>query len=329
MAAIEDRARDVVVVGASAGGIQPLARLVSLLPADLPAALLVAVHATGASVLTKILARDARMVVQTAEDGDRIQTGHVYVAPKGRHLTVHPKVIRLVPAVRDGRPSEIDSLFRSAAEAYGSRVIAVVLSGALDDGTAGMRAVHQAGGLRFVQEPDEALHPWMPMNAIEGDEPQAVAPVDRIAVLIDRAAREPSGMTWQHDMAPVARMHTGHSIQEMERLAGPPTSLTCPECGGTLWEGPGGQTACHVGHRFSAEELAILQDLEVDAALWTAVRALEERAEIARRLGEQALSRGHDSSGRRFAERVRVARSQAAEVRRVARARSLAGHRDA
>jgi two-component system, chemotaxis family, protein-glutamate methylesterase/glutaminase len=165
----------------------------------------------------------------------------------------------------------------------------------------------------------------MPLNAIQGDEPQAVAPVDRLAVLIDQATRDGSEAPAPRGNGG-ARPLRGRTIREMERLFGPPTSLTCPECGGALWQGAGGKTACHVGHRFSAEELSVLQDLQVDEALWTAVRALEERAEIARRLGEQAMANGHTLSGKRFAERVRRARSQAADVRRVAEARTLAGH---
>jgi two-component system chemotaxis response regulator CheB len=320
MAAIEDRARDVVVVGASAGGIKPLTRLVSLLPGDLPASLFVAIHLSRSSYLHEILARHSRLVVRVPEDGAPVEPGSIYVAPSGHQLELSGESVHLVPAARrDGPPTAINALFRSAAESYGDRVIAVVLSGALDDGTAGMQAVSDAGGLRLVQDPAEADQPSMPMNAIRGDSPQAVGPVDLLAALIGRAARGLALDDPRFTLDGPLHLSNGHEIRETEEMLGPSLPLTCPECGGALWQKKEGTIVCHVGHEFSVEQFESLHDLSVDAALWTAVRTLEERAEIARRLGDMSVARGQSSTAERFAARVREARAQADEIRKLVR----------
>ena len=167
---VREVVREIVVIGASAGGIEALSALLALLPADFPAAILVVVHISADSpgVLPSILARAGVLPVETAKDGVAILPGRVYVAPPDRHLLLEPGSIRVTRGPKENRfRPAIDPLFRSAAQAYGEQVIGVVLSGSLDDGTAGLWAIKDRGGLAIVQEPSEAAYPSMPLSALQ------------------------------------------------------------------------------------------------------------------------------------------------------------------
>jgi two-component system chemotaxis response regulator CheB len=184
--------RDIVVIGASAGGVEALSHLVSRLPADLPAALLVVLHTspTRESRLPTILDRAGALPAAHAQDGTRIRAGRIYVAPPNYHLTVEHESLRLVqgPTENGFRPAA-DPLFRTAARAYGARVVGVVLSGALDDGAAGLRAIKQHGGVAVAQDPNEAAVAWMPRSAIRLDHVDHVLPTAEIAALLVQLAQ--------------------------------------------------------------------------------------------------------------------------------------------
>lgn len=188
--------RDVVVVGASAGGVEALRALISGLPADFPAAVLVVLHVPSGtrSALPSILQRAGKLPAKQAEEGDQVRPGHVLVAGPDQHMIVHDGKVTLSrgPAENGHRPA-IDVLFRSAAQVSGPRVVGVVLSGALDDGTAGLAAIRSRGGIGVVQHPDEALHPSMPRSAIEGAAPEHVVPVTEMPALLQRLAAEEVG----------------------------------------------------------------------------------------------------------------------------------------
>jgi two-component system chemotaxis response regulator CheB len=188
--------RDVVTVGASAGGARALTELVRGLPAELPASLLVAQHTSPAApaVLPVILSRAGRLPASAAVDGEPLERGHIYVAPPDHHLLVGDDRLIVTRGPREnGHRPAVDPLFRSAARHYGPRVVAVVLSGTLDDGTAGLTAVKARGGTTIVQEPTDALHRGMPENAIEGDHPDYVAPAAELADLLRKLARRRRG----------------------------------------------------------------------------------------------------------------------------------------
>jgi two-component system chemotaxis response regulator CheB len=183
----------VVVVGASAGGVESLQRLIRGLPADFAAPVLVVMHVLshGTSVLPVILDRLGTLPATHAADGEEIERGKIYVAPPDHHLLVRDGRVSLTHEPREkGHRPAIDRLFRSAAEAYGEAVVGVVLSGALDDGTAGMRAIREHGGHGIAQDPEEALYGAMPASAIEHGGAEVVLPVDRIAERLVELAGE-------------------------------------------------------------------------------------------------------------------------------------------
>lgn len=183
--------RDLVVIGASAGGVEALSQLVAGLPAELPAALLVVLHTppTRDSRLPAILCRAGVLPAAHARDGERIRPGRIYVAPPNYHLTVDSESLRLIqgPTEKGFRPAA-DPLFRTAAQAYGARVVGVVLSGALDDGAAGLVAIKQRGGVTVAQDPDEALLASMPRSAIRFEHVDYVLPAAAVAALLVRLA---------------------------------------------------------------------------------------------------------------------------------------------
>jgi two-component system chemotaxis response regulator CheB len=185
--------RDVIVVGASAGGVEALSRFVQGMPADLPASIFVVLHVlpTGKSVLPEILGRRGELPVSHGVDGEPIERGHVYVAPPDHHMLVEDGRVSLTrgPQENGHRPS-IDGLFRSAARAFGARVIAVVLTGSLDDGTLGTQSVKDRGGIAIAQDPDDALYPDMPANLLERVTVDHVARIGEMPALLGRLVEE-------------------------------------------------------------------------------------------------------------------------------------------
>jgi two-component system chemotaxis response regulator CheB len=321
-------AHDIVVVGASAGGVEALSELVHLLPRDLPAALFVVLHITPdhTSTLPLILGRKGALPAAHAEDGEKIHPSRIYVAPPDRHLLVKRGYVRVTLGPREnGHRPAIDPLFRTPARAYGPRVVGVVLSGSLDDGTAGLVAIKQQGGVTLVQDPESALYSGMPRSAIESGVVDAVLPLPQIARrLIDLAQRPvatngddpaPADLEMESEMAEFDL----DALQDFER-PGRPSVYTCPECHGTLWELHEGDVMrfrCRVGHAFTARTLLTQQSDALESALWTALRSLEETADLRKRLAERFARRGHRISAERFDRQSHEAQESAALVREV------------
>jgi two-component system chemotaxis response regulator CheB len=319
--------RDIIVIGASAGGVEAVAALVEALPRDLAAAVFVVVHFPPhvTSVLPSILTRRGGMAAVHPADGDAIELGCVYVAPPDRHMLVERGHVRLVRGPRENaaRPA-VDPLFRSAARAYGARVIGVVLTGNLDDGTAGLLAIKSAGGLAVVQDPADALYAGMPASAVQNVRTDHVLSLGEIPALLERLAGEP---VEENGPGPVAREQSREvPISEMDPQAlesdraGVPSGYSCPECQGSLWEVNEGKVTrfrCRVGHAYSIETLLAEQGSSMDAALWAAYRALEERAALTGRMAERMRERGQMNLYERYRDQTAEARTRAELIRRV------------
>ena len=326
----DPRTGSVLAVGASAGGVEALSRLVSDLPADLDAPVFVVLHvsATGISALPSILTRSGPLPAAHATDGERIEAGRIYVAPPDRHLLIEDGVVRVIRGPRENlaRPA-IDPLFRSAAVANGPRAIAVVLSGARADGTAGADAVSRRGGTVLVQDPGDAEFGEMPRSAIAQDHPDQVLPLERIAPAITehvRALSEEEEIS--DDTGDEMSLEARYSALEMDaverdKAPGDLTPFSCPECGGALWEinqGEFPRFRCRVGHAYETDAVLDDQSNAVDRALWIAFRALLERASMSQRIARR-MRKGNGSSATvaRFDRMAEEAHAQAAVIRDV------------
>jgi two-component system chemotaxis response regulator CheB len=281
----------IVVVGASAGGVEALADLATSLPDNLPAAVFVVLHlpATGTSALPEILRRHGPLPAAHVRDGEPIQSGRVYVAPPDHHVVLRTGHVHLSRGPREnGHRPAIDPLFRSAAREYGTRVIGVVLSGTLDDGTAGLLAIKSRGGVAVVQDPEDALYTGMPGNALEHvqvDHVASAASMGKLLASLIANLAEPPPAPALSDMQVEVEME-GFSLEAFEGThPGRPSGFSCPDCNGVLWQIQDGgleRYRCRVGHAWSPESLLTQQSEALEAALWVALRSPEERAALAR-----------------------------------------------
>jgi two-component system chemotaxis response regulator CheB len=305
---------DVIVIGASSGGVQPLLKIVAGLPRDLAAAVFVVLHVRpdAPTQLPAILNRAAHLPAAHAVDGEPIRRGRIYVAPPNLQTYLHLGRIsvRRGPQENSSRPA-VDPLFRTAAHHYGPRVIGVVLSGALDDGSAGLAAVKQGGGTAVIQDPDEAEVSNMPANAQARTEVDAVLSADAIpAYLVSLVGRqdEPEAMPLEVPLETAEETPVDERAPETEEL-GRPSGLTCPDCHGALWEIEDGgplRYRCRIGHAYSQEAMIAAQGESVERALWAALRALEERIALLDKLARSARDRGHVQVAELFDERTRT-----------------------
>src|SRR4051794_4429813 len=327
---------DVVVVGASAGGVEAVSRFVAELPREIRASIFVVLHISrGKSMLPEILTRAGRLPAAHPTDREPLQYGRIYVAPPDHHMIVQDGSVRVVhTASENGLRPAVDPLFRSAARAYGSRVIGVVLTGALDDGTAGVAAIKEAGGVTIAQDPEEAFSPGMPRSAINTGFVDHVLALRDIPLLI--------GALVEEDAPALAGRAAGPPLRAMERALGePPLALhgkdrpgrpsvfTCPECHGTLWEADEGgvlRFRCRVGHVYSPDSMLSAQTDEVDRALWVALRTLEERAALSHRLAERARMREHHWVDKAFTTRAQETEREASHIRALLHSRGTSAH---
>lgn len=320
--------RDIVVLGASVGGVEALSQVVAGLPEDFPGSIFVVLHmpADATSHLPRILERAGKLPAEAAEDGARIRPGRIYVAPPDHHLLVKNGSMAVVRGPRENRHRPaVDPLFRSAARAYGPRVVGVVLTGSLDDGTAGMIAVKVRGGIAVVQDPAEAFSSGMPRSVLRYLEVDHVLPLARIGPLLAELAGQPVSLDEAppppEEMVQESRIaELDLDVIESEEKPGTLAPVTCPDCHGNLWEiqeGDHVRYRCRVGHALSTESMLAAHDDSVEQALWEALRSLEERIALRKRLVEQAHQRRLTDLAVRFEDQLETIEKQAGSLRRV------------
>ncbi|MFE1746357.1 chemotaxis protein CheB [Coleofasciculus sp. H7-2] len=292
---------DIIVIGTSAGGLKALSTIVSGLPTDINTVFFIVQHlaADKPSILPQILEDVGSLPASHPTDGEKIKTGRIYIAPPDHHLLVNSGVMRVVRGPQENRfRPAIDALFRSAARTYGSRVVGVVLTGYLDDGTVGLQAVKKRGGLAIVQDPKEAEYPSMAKSALRYVKVDYCIPLAEIPDLLVRLASVPAV---EEEAYPVTKdieiesniaeqaMNTKDFLKNVEQI-GTRTTYTCPECNGSIWqigkEEPS-RFRCHIGHSFTANVFLSEQTQNVENALWSAVRAMEEKVTFSRQMAER------------------------------------------
>lgn len=321
----------VVVVGASAGGVETLRALVAGLPAGLPAAVVVVLHIprTSPGALPGILDRSGSLPALAAAHGAVLRPGVVHVAPPDHHVLVRDGRLQLStgPAENGHRPA-IDPLFRSVALSHGPAAVGVVLSGTRDDGAAGLATIAGHGGVAVVQDPDDALFPAMPRNARRLVPTAGVHPAaglgPAIAAIVQAPVPSgpgPSGTGTGGDVALLHQQVSGAAADRptTDRMRdAQPSPFSCPDCHGVLFELPGEPTPrfrCRVGHAWSPDSLADDQATAVENALWTALRALEEKAALVERLADEAERGARPRSAELYRARSALTHEQADRVR--------------
>lgn len=318
--------RDLIVIGASAGGIEALQRICAGLPPNLNAAVLVVLHTSpnSGSLLPRLLARSGSLPATHPKNGEPIEKGRIYVAPPDHHLIVERGVLRIIRGARENhhRPA-IDPTFRSAAVSYGRRVIGVVLTGLLDDGTSGLMVIDAHGGAAVVQDPQTALFPGMPESALERVPNACIASLEDIPPLLEKLV----GEEVEAEAHPMRDTASASEVQlaeldmseiENEIRDGKPSPYGCPECGGVLWEiDQSGllRFRCRVGHAFTARHLRAEQRHAIEAALWAALRALEESGSLYRRMALRARTGNQHTSMELYEERASTAEDSAKTLR--------------
>lgn len=300
---------DIIVIGASAGGLEPLEAIAAQLRADLPAALFITVHLAPRvkSFLPEILNRAGALPVEHAIDGAPIENGRIYVAPPDHHLVLETGHMHLTsgPKEQHQRPC-INIMFRSAALAYGDRVVGVIMSGELDDGTAGLWEIERRRGITVVQNPEEAAFPSMPLSALRELEVDHTVKAAELGPFLARLAG--SSLETVAD----GKHFGGKDMPEDAQI----TDFTCPECRGSIWEvrcGKNKDYRCRVGHSYSAKSMLAGHFAAQEKALYAAIVALEEGASLANRLADQF--QGEDAE--RLRQEARQRQAQAETIRGV------------
>ena len=291
--------KHLVVIGASAGGIEALRNVVRGLPADFPAAIAVVLHTSphAPGVLHEILERSGSLPAVYPRDGERLDAGRIYVAPPDHHLLVEPGRVRVSKGPRENRfRPAIDPLFRSAAQVFGPAAIGVILTGNLDDGAAGLWTIKQLGGIAVVQDPAEAMFPSMPRSAMDVVAVDYVVPLAGVAPLLTQLTARPAGDVGEVPERVDVEVKVAKEEDPVDagvtRL-GSPSPLACPECHGVLLEVKEANRVrfrCHTGHAYSAESL--LAEMHESIALWNAMRAMQEGMLLMRSIAEHAQQAG-------------------------------------
>ncbi len=298
-----------IVVGASAGGMDALKKLVSKIPSDFPAPVFIVnhmgAHTTG-EALVKVLNENGTLPCQHAQDQQVFKSGHIYLAPSDQHMLIVKDKILITKGARENRSRPaIDPLFRSAAVAYGNRVIGIILTGYLDDGTSGMMAIKRCGGICIAQDPEDASYPDMPQSVIANVGVDYCLSVVEIGVLLsDLVTRElPPSKPVPEDIVIEAKIaqRVLSDLPSVEAL-GDQVPFNCPDCGGVLWQMAEGtllRYRCHTGHAFTFSALLTQQTVKIEETLWVALRMFEERQNLLVTMSENESKRSPSSTSQR------------------------------
>lgn len=305
------RGHSIVVIGTSAGGLEATVRLLSQLPNDLKATLFLVQHLSPESsgrALVDALQRGTRLPCQFGVSGERFSARRLYVAPPDHHMLVKRGTILVTKGARENRsrPS-IDPLFRSAAVAYGTQVIGVVLTGQLDDGTAGLQAIARCGGLTVVQDPDDAAYPAMPTSARDNVDVDHCVPVGGMGALLMKLVSLPASRRKKPPADIVIEAKIAERVlSDLSAVnhLGAPAPFNCPQCGGVLWKVDDHplRYRCHTGDAFTAAELASAQSDKIQETLWIALRMFEERKNLLRSMAKPGDRQFSSSAAERARE---------------------------
>ena len=282
--------RNIIVIGASAGGIPAVNEVISSLAPGMDLAVVVVIHVSrksNAQHIANIFQRNSALAVRVAERGMSLQKGHLYVAPPEHQLMVKDDKLLLTngPHENKYRPS-IDVLFRSAAVHYRNRSIGIILTGLFEDGTSGMYTINHCGGICIIQNPAEAQFSDMPQSVLNKIKVNFKANLKEIPAIINEIINSPLPpeipvpKEIRIEAELTEKMMT--NINEIKKIADH-TDFTCPDCGGGLWaikNDPINRYRCHTGHVFTENRLHELQDGNIEESLWVAIRMLEEKENL-------------------------------------------------
>lgn len=310
---MQSTGRNIIVIGTSAGGLEALDDLIGQLPTDLPASIFVVQHMapenTGEALIHRLNKHKA-FDCKLATDGASFKPGRIYIAPPDTHLLVKKTKVMVTKGARENRYRPgIDPLFRSAAVTHGSHVIGVVLTGMLDDGTAGLLAVKKCGGITVVQDPKDAAYSGMPQSALDNVKVDYCVPIAEMGRLLEKLTRERPGQAKRipEDVKTEAEIaeRVLSDVAQVNGL-GSQVPYNCPNCGGVLWEMDNPDVKryrCHTGHSFTVPALLASQSEKIEETLWTSLRMFEERKNLLNNMAQKELrSKGKGSAGQRAKE---------------------------
>jgi len=308
---LSGKGRNIVVIGTSAGGLEVLDGIIGQLPTDFPASIFIVQHMapenTGVALMHR-LGRHKAFGCKIAEDGESFRPGRIYIAPADFHMLVKKTTLLVTKGARENRfRPAIDPLFRSAAVTHGPRVIGIVLTGMLDDGTAGLMAIRKCGGVTVVQDPDDAAYPGMPQSVLNHLKVDHCVPAAKIGGLLDSLARRPAGKA--RAVPEEIRIEAEIAERVLSDVAqvdslGSQAPYNCPNCGGVLWEirkSKMQRYRCHTGHSFTADALLVSQSERIEETLWISLRMFEERKNL---LNNMAKRGGGSKIAHSYAKRA-------------------------
>jgi two-component system, chemotaxis family, protein-glutamate methylesterase/glutaminase len=299
--------RDIIVIGGSAGAVEAVLQLVRGFPPELSATVFVVIHTspTADGALAGLIDRASHLPCAMAVDGAELMPGKIYLAVPDHHLIVQGGRMRVIRGPRENRHRPaIDPLFKSAAVSHGPRVIGVILSGTLDDGSAGLSLVKKLGGKAVVQDPSDAIFPAMPLNAMNAIEVDHSVPLKDMPALLSRLAKESAGKPMDAPEADKTEAEIAANkliSEEKMREVASPSIFNCPDCNGTLFEYKDGgmlRFRCSIGHALGAETLLAEQANQIESALSASLRSLVENKRLYERLMEDFGKRkmGHSET---------------------------------